>query len=71
MNRKDLSIILKQGEDYRIEFKENISGVEKDLVAFANSSGGRIFLGITDKGKIRVGKGSATHYILSERSVHD
>jgi ATP-dependent DNA helicase RecG len=53
MNRKELTIILKQGEDYRIEFKENISGVEKDLVAFANSSGGRIFLGITDKGEIK------------------
>jgi len=53
MNRKELSVILKQGEDYRIEFKENISGVEKDLVALANSSGGRVFLGITDKREIK------------------
>ena len=52
MDRNELKIILKEGEGYKIEFKENTSGIDKDIVAFANSSGGRVFLGIRDDGKI-------------------
>ena len=53
MDKKELDIILKEGEGYKIEFKESLSNLEKELVAFANSSGGRIFLGITDDCKIK------------------
>jgi len=53
MDRKELSLIIREGEGYRIEFKENIGGIEKDMVAFANSSGGKIFLGITDDCEIK------------------
>jgi ATP-dependent DNA helicase RecG len=53
MNRKELEMILKEGEGYKIEFKEGTGGLDKELVAFANSSGGRIFLGVTDNGEIR------------------
>jgi ATP-dependent DNA helicase RecG len=53
MDRKELGLILKEGEGYKIEFKESISGLEKELAAFANSSGGKIFLGVTDEGKIK------------------
>ncbi len=53
MNEKELKLILKEGEGYKVEFKENITGVDKDIVAFSNSSGGRIFIGITDEGKIK------------------
>jgi len=53
MDRKELGIILKEGEGYKIEFKESISGLEKELGAFANASGGKIFLGVTDGGKIK------------------
>ena len=52
MDNKELEIILKEGEGYKIEFQERIGVLDKNLVAFANSSGGRIFLGITDVGKI-------------------
>jgi ATP-dependent DNA helicase RecG len=49
MDKKELQLILQEGEGYRIEFKESLpANIDKDLVAFANSSGGRIFLGITD-----------------------
>lgn len=41
MDKKELALILKEGEGYFIEFKENFSGIEKDFVAFANSSGGK------------------------------
>jgi len=53
MDKKELNIILKEGEGYKIEFKEGISGLEKELAAFANSSGGKVFLGVTDDGKAK------------------
>lgn len=53
MDKKELNIILKEGEGYKIEFKESLSGLEKEFATFANSSGGRILLGVTDEGKIR------------------
>jgi len=53
MVKKELDIILKEGEGYKIEFKEGLSNLEKEIVAFANSSGGRIFIGVTDKGEIK------------------
>ena len=43
----------KEGEGYFIEFRENLSGIEKDFVAFANSSGGKVFLGVADEGKVK------------------
>jgi len=45
-------LILKEGEGYKIEFKENTNDLDRDIVAFANSSGGRIIVGVADDGKI-------------------
>jgi len=53
MDKKELKMILDEGEGYKVEFKENISNLEKALVSFANSSGGRIFLGVSDNSEIR------------------
>ena len=53
MNEKELQFILQQGEGLNTEFKEGVNGIEKEIVAFANSNGGRIFLGIDDKGKVK------------------
>ena len=53
MDKKELDMILKEGEGYKIEFKEGIGNFGKELIAFANSSGGRIFLGVSDNGEIR------------------
>ena len=53
MDKKELDFILSQGEGLNLEFKENINGIDKDIVAFANSQGGRIFIGISDKKEIR------------------
>ncbi|MCK4325533.1 putative DNA binding domain-containing protein, partial [bacterium] len=53
MDKKELALILKEGEGYRVEFKERLSGIDKDMVAFSNSSGGRILVGVTDEEKIR------------------
>ncbi len=49
---KELKFILQEGEGYKVEFKENVSNIDRDIVAFANSSGGKIFVGITDDKKI-------------------
>ena len=53
MNKDELQLILEEGEGYRIEFKESMTSIDKELVAFANSSGGRIFFGITDDKEIK------------------
>jgi len=53
MTKNELELILAEGEGYKIEFKESISSIDKEMVAFANSSGGRIFLGITDNKEIK------------------
>jgi ATP-dependent DNA helicase RecG len=48
VNDKELELILDEGEGFRIEFKESLKNIDKEIVAFANSSGGRIFIGIGD-----------------------
>jgi ATP-dependent DNA helicase RecG len=49
MTQDELNLILQEGEGYTIEFKENInSDLSKELVAFANASGGRVLIGIRD-----------------------
>ena len=49
-----LKDIIENGETQRVEFKESEkSGLDKEMVAFANSLGGKIYIGITDKGEIK------------------
>jgi ATP-dependent DNA helicase RecG len=49
MTDKQLEVVLEKGEGYLIEFKESLSGgLDRELVAFSNASGGKIFIGITD-----------------------
>jgi ATP-dependent DNA helicase RecG len=64
MNRQELKLILEEGEGYRIEFKEKVSDLDREMVAFANASGGRIFLGISDQGTV---KGIAINNTLRSR----
>ena len=53
MNKEEVSLLLSEGEGYKVEFKENISKLDKEIVAFANSSGGLILVGIDDTGIIK------------------
>ncbi|MFM9837663.1 MAG: ATP-binding protein [Cyclobacteriaceae bacterium] len=49
--QQDLQAVVQSGEGYRIEFKRSVNtDLSKEMVAFANSSGGRIFIGIEDDG---------------------
>ena len=45
MNKLELKQLLEEGEGYKIEFKEAMSNLDKEMAAFANSAGGRIFIG--------------------------
>ena len=52
---KDLTLILEQGEDHITEFKSgrfHNESLAKEAVAFANSRGGSIFIGIEDDGVV-------------------
>ena len=55
MNKKELILILSEGEGQYIEFKENFESknFSKEIVAFANASGGKIVLGVDDNGEVR------------------
>ena len=48
-SKQNLDDALQLGEGQYIEFKESFNkSFAKELVAFANASGGNIYLGITD-----------------------
>jgi len=58
---KSIDAILELGEGQYVEFKESIDkSFPKELVAFANASGGTIYLGISDSGAV---KGFAINYL--------
>ena len=48
MDKKEFEFLLAQGEGQSIEFKENFDSktLAKEMVAFANTEGGRIFIGV-------------------------
>lgn len=53
MTQHEFDTILQSGEGYKTEFKRNVNtDLSKELVAFANASGGRIFIGIEDNGTV-------------------
>lgn len=49
MTSKELDYIIQEGEGYLVEFKERVgASLAREITAFANASGGRIFIGIAD-----------------------
>ncbi len=53
-NSNNIEKITELGEGQFIEFKESFDkSIQKEIVAFANSSGGSIYLGISDKGILK------------------
>ncbi len=53
MTNKELDYIIQEGEGYLIEFKERVSAsLARGITTLTDASGGRIFIGISDKGAI-------------------
>ena len=49
MTEQELKFILSEGEGTFVEFKEKVSKtLVREIVAFANASGGRVLLGVSD-----------------------
>jgi len=54
MKRLDLDILLQEGEGTMLEYKEGLSAsFARDLVALANTAGGKILLGVRDNGTVK------------------
>ena len=56
METTELIDLLSRGEDSRQQFKAdmtNADGLASEIVAFSNTSGGRIFIGVNDDGSVR------------------
>ncbi len=54
MKIDEILLLIREGEGLTVEFKEKYtSKIVQDIVAFANSKGGKIFLGVSDDGKIK------------------
>ena len=45
MEKKELELILQEGE--------GLANLDKEIVAFANTDGGRLFVGVTDNEKAK------------------
>ena len=53
MTPNDLNILIQEGEGTTLEFKENLSSLfARELVALANTIGGKILLGVRDDGTV-------------------
>jgi len=54
MKATDLDILLQEGEGAMLEYKEGLSSsFARELVAFANTAGGRILLGVREDGTVK------------------
>lgn len=54
MKKKELEEILETGEGATVELKKSIStAIGREMSAFANTAGGRIFIGIDDKNRVQ------------------
>jgi ATP-dependent DNA helicase RecG len=56
MDELELQETLAKGEDNYTQFKENVYNVDQlaqEMIAFSNSLGGTIIIGVTDKGEIK------------------
>ena len=67
MDEKEIKKLIEKGESQKVEFKEKFDNETMETaVAFANSNGGIILIGIDDKEKIKgVSTGRETKYAIT------
>lgn len=53
MQKHTIASVLKEGEGQKIEFKEHLSGLAPEMVAFTNANGGSVYIGITDEEEVK------------------
>lgn len=77
MKKSELKAITAKGEDSRLQFKKDIRNVDalaSEMVAFSNSEGGRILIGVTDAGDLsgipRADVGRINQLISNAASQH-
>ena len=55
MNEAELTAIIARGEDSRHQFKRDFSNIDSlaaELIAFANTRGGSLLIGVDDSGNV-------------------
>jgi len=68
-----LKTLISQGEGQQLDFKNRISSCEKiakTLVAFANSKGGKLLVGVADDGRIKGVKNEDEERYMLQRAGH-
>ncbi|MDD5617009.1 MAG: helix-turn-helix domain-containing protein [Candidatus Methanoperedens sp.] len=54
IDSKRVKLLIREGESLTVEFKEKYtSKIDEDIVAFSNTKGGFIFLGVSDNGMVK------------------
>jgi hypothetical protein len=69
---RNLNHLVRHGEGQRLEFKMKVKFPEKivkELVAFANSDGGHLFVGVSDDGQIEGSKFVDEDQFLLEKAI--
>ena len=72
LDYKNLRNLVRHGEGQRLEFKMKVKFPEKiikELVAFANTDGGHLFVGVGDEGQLEGLKFAEEDQFLLERAI--
>ncbi len=73
LDLRNLKHLVRHGEGQRLEFKMKVKFPEKiikELVAFANSDGGHLFVGVSDEGHIEGSKFVEEDQFLLEKAIN-
>ncbi|MEA1945578.1 MAG: ATP-binding protein [Euryarchaeota archaeon] len=66
MDYERVKLLIREGEGLTVEFKEKYtSRIDEDIVAFANSKGGRILSGVADDNTI------AGVHLTNDTKIHE
>lgn len=73
MTVKELQLLVKEGEHTTLEFKRKVAHPEKimkEIVAFANTQGGNLLIGVNDDGNLTGLKFPDEEAYVLERAIH-